>query len=180
MKKFSIGLGIFISILLIIAICIGGMWSHRNTMVELDEKINAQYTSNKSTYDNMWKKFKEMSQVSDMQSDKIKELYQELVSGRSSNTNLLFNAIKEENPQLDQSTFINLQNEIASSRNAFNNSQKQITDIVREYNTYVKKKFITSAIFNYETKNSEDFITTSDKTTKAFEDKKDDEIQIGK
>lgn len=178
MKKVIIGTLSAIMILLIISV--GTIWSHRNTMVELEERLEAQYTSNKSSYDNMWKKFKEMAQVTDMQADKMKELYQGLIDGRNKDTKLLFKMIKEDNPKLDQSTFTNLQNEIASSRNAFNNNQKQIADIVREYNTYVKKKFITANFWGYKVKDSNNYITTSDRTKDAFENKKDDEIKLGK
>lgn len=171
-------LATLLSLILAISIPMMTIWSHRNTMVELDERVNAQYASNKSTYDNMWKKFKEMTQVTDLQTEKMKELYTDLISGRNKDENLLFKMVKEDNPTLDQSIFTSLQNEIASSRNAFNNSQKQITDIIREYNTYVKKKFITATICGYDTKNADDFITTSNRTDKAFEEKKDDEIKL--
>ncbi|HDK7194934.1 TPA: hypothetical protein PTV74_003242 [Clostridium botulinum] len=156
----------------------GTILNHRNHMVALEERVNAQYSDNKSSYDNMWKKFKEATQITDIQAEKMKDVYTDIITGRYNDTNLLFKAVKEDNPKLDQSTFTNLQNEIMSSRNAFNNNQKQMSDIIREYNTYVRKNLITATLLNYKTKNTEDFITTSEKTEKAFDTKKDEEIKL--
>lgn len=172
-------LTITLLIILVLGIfAVGSIWSHRNTMVELNERINAQYSTNKSSYDNMWKKFREMTQVTDLQAEKIKDVYKDLIAGRYQDPNLLFKMVQENNPQLDQSTFTNLQNEIASSRNSFNNNQEQITDIIREYNVYIQHKPITAKIFGYTERNTNDFITTSDSTEKAFDTKKDDEIKL--
>lgn len=172
-------LTISLIILLIMVVFAGSnIWSHRNTMVELDERVNAQYTSNQSSYDNMWKKFKEMTQVTDLQAEKMKDVYKDLITGRYNDTKLLFKMVQENNPALDQSTFTNLQNEIASSRNAFNNKQNQIADIIREHNTYVRKNPITASICGYKVKDSKDFITTSEKTQKAFDTKQDDEVKL--
>ncbi|MBN3376237.1 hypothetical protein CF087_20590 [Clostridium botulinum] len=156
----------------------GTILNHRNHMVALEERVNAQYSDNKSSYDNMWKKFKEATQITDIQAEKMKDVYKDIITGRYNDTKLLFKAVKEDNPKLDQSTFTNLQNEIMSSRNAFNNNQKQMSDIIREYNTYVRKNFITATLLNYKTKDTKDFITTSEKTEKAFDTKKDDEIKL--
>lgn len=176
MKK---ALMIFITISIIMILFVGGnILSHRNKMVALEERINAQYSSNKSSYDNMWKKFKEATQVTDLQAEKMKEVYKDLITGRYNDSKLLFKMVQEQNPQLDQSVFVNLQNEIISGRNAFNNNQKQMSDIIREYNTYVRKKFITATLLNYRVKDINQFIITSDRTQKAFDTKKDDEIKL--
>ncbi|WP_207731546.1 hypothetical protein [Clostridium botulinum] len=169
---------ILLSVFIIILIFGGTILSHRSHMVALEERVNAQYSDNKSSYDNMWKKFKEATQITDIQAEKMKDVYKDIITGRYNDTKLLFKAVKEDNPKLDQSTFTNLQNEIMSSRNAFNNNQKQMSDIIREYNTYVRKNFITATLLNYRTKDMKDFITTSEKTEKAFDTKKDDEIKL--
>jgi hypothetical protein len=54
-------LGFFGFILIIIGIALisaAVVWGHRNAAVALDEQIKAQYISNQSNYDNMWKKFR--------------------------------------------------------------------------------------------------------------------------
>ena len=58
------------------------------------------------------------------------------------------------------------------------NNQKKITDLIREYNSYVRKHVITSTIFNKKTMDSKDFIVTSERTSEAFNTGKDDKINI--
>ena len=91
MKK---GLVVFVSTLLVIILSasIFGMsiWSKRNHMVDLEELVNAQYTTNQSNYDNMWKKIQESAQVSDKQAEHIKEIYTETISGRYNDSELLY------------------------------------------------------------------------------------------
>lgn len=180
MNKLFKNLIVFVVVLLIILVPICIFFSHRSTMVSLQERINSQYASNKSSYDNMWKKFKEMAQVTDLQANNFKKVYDDIITGRYKDTNLLFKMVKENNPNLDQKTYINLQNEIGASRNNFDNNQKEIADIIREYNTYVRVKFITAAIFNFRTVDSNKYIITSDRTSKAFDSGKDSEIDLSK
>ena len=179
MKK---GLTIMMSLLLVIIFGVGilfmSTWSKRNHIVEMEELIKAQYTTNQSNYDNMWKKIQESAQVSDKQASHIKEIYTETISGRYNDSELLFKAIQEDNPDLDSSVYTELQRIIESGRNEFDNNQKKITDLIREYNTYVRKHVITSMIFNKNTMNSEDYIVTSERTNSAFSTGKDDKINL--
>ncbi|KAJ50475.1 hypothetical protein BD780_003102 [Clostridium tetanomorphum] len=175
LKKSNI---IFIGILAILLLFGYTLLSNRTTIISLEERINTQYIANKSSYDNMWKKFKEMTQVTDIQAKNMKDVYKDIIIGRYNDPKLLSKMVLENNPQLDQKVFTNLQSEIAASRNAFNNNQKQINDVIREYNTYVKQKFITAAIFGFKTKDPKDFTVTSERTEKAFDTKLDDEIKL--
>jgi hypothetical protein len=178
MNKKYVGLIITIALLLVIIIPVTTIWSNRNTTVALEERIDAQYTTNKSNYDNMWKKFKEMTQVTDLQADNFKKVYDGLISGRYNDSQLLFKMVQESNPTLDQSTYTNLQNNISSSRDAFDNNQKQLADIIREYNTYTRQHFITASVCGFQLKDANKYITTSDTTQKAFDTNKDDQIKL--
>ncbi|WP_051542268.1 LemA family protein [Clostridium lundense] len=169
---------ILIGILTILIITGCSLLSNRSTMISLEERIDTQYIANKSSYDNMWKKFREMTQVTDIQAKNMKEVYKDIIIGRYNDPKLLSKAVLENNPQLDQKVFTNLQSEIAASRNAFNNNQKQMNDIIREYNSFVKQKFITAAIFGFKTKDPKEFTVTSERTEKAFNTKLDDEIKL--
>ena len=90
----------------------------------------------------------------------------------------MFKAIQEDNPDLDSSVYTELQRTIESGRNEFDNNQKKMTDLIREYNSYVRKHVITSTIFNKKTMDSKDFIVTSERTNEAFNTGKDDKINI--
>lgn len=137
-----ITLGIVGSLLLILFISVGILWRHRNTAVALEERIDAQYVANQSNYDNMWKKFVEMTQVTEIQAEQFKDVYMDLISGRYENNQVLFKMVQEQNPQLDTNVYAQLQREISAGRSTFDNNQKKITDMVREYNTYIRKHFI--------------------------------------
>jgi hypothetical protein len=179
MKKVLAGVGIFVGIILIIGIISAStIWSHRNTAVAIEERVNAQYVANKSNYDNMWKRFKEMSQVTELQATQVKDVYEGLIAGRYEDTDLLFKMVKEDNPKLDTSVYTQLQREISSGRQQFDNNQKQIADIVREYNTYIRKHIIMTYLTNREPMDINLFIVTSEETENTFKDKKADEINL--
>lgn len=152
--------------------------SHRNVAVELEESIQAQYIANKSNYDSMVKSAKEMVQVTDMYADDFERIYTDLISGRNQDTNLLFKVIHESNPNLDSTVYTTLQRELSANRKTFDKNQATISDKIREYNTYIKKKFIMAAITNRKAMNADKFIVTSDSTEKTFEAGISDEINL--
>lgn len=179
MKKVFLGIGLFVAIILLIGIISGAtIWSHRNTAVSLEERIDAQYTVNKSNYDNMWKRFKEMTQVTELQAKQVKDVYEDLISGRYNDADLLFKMVKEDNPKLDTSVYTQLQREISAGRQQFDNNQKQITDIVREYNTYVRKHIVMAYLTKRIPMDINKFVVTSEKTEETFKNKKDDEVNL--
>lgn len=170
-------------IILIIIIIIGigsgmTMWSQRNHAVRLHNKVEAQYKDNQNEYDNMWKKFKELTQVTDLQAEQMKDVYTDLISGRYNDENLLFKSIQESNPQLTSDVYVQLQREISAGRESFKNCQTKILDVVREYNDYVETK-IFMIVLGKEPLDVDDYVITSDKTEDAFDSKKDDEIKLG-
>lgn len=177
-KNIKIALTVFIMLIMIFGITFCMIWSNRNTAVALEERIEAQYTANKSNYDSMWKTVVEMTQVTDKQAEHFKDVYLEIIGGRYEDTKLLFKSIKEQNPQLNTDIYIELQREISAGRKVFDNNQKNIADIIREYNIYVKKHIIMSFLTGRQPKNMEDYIVTSKRTSEAFESKKDDVINI--
>ncbi|MNC08145.1 hypothetical protein D3C75_557190 [compost metagenome] len=176
MKKTGLIVSGVVAVALIFFIMVS--WSHYKTLVSLEEQTNAQLTANKSNYDNMWKSFKEMTQVTDLQAEQFKETYTELISGRYQDTNLLFKMVQEQNPQLDASVYTKLQNQIAAGRKEFDNNQKKIADIIREYNYKVRTYIVVSAITSKDALDSSKYIVTSDKTSSAFETNKDDVIDL--
>lgn len=177
-KGCIIGLATLVGIVLILAISAGIGWSNYKKVVSFDERIDAKYVSNKSDYDNMWKKFKELVQVSDLQADHYKEIYSGLIQGRYEDPNLLFKMVKEDNPKLDGAVYTQMQREISAGRNQFNNNQSALADIIREYNTFIRTKVILKIITGRERLDPNKFIVTSEKTTKAFDTGKDDVINL--
>ena len=68
--------------------------------------------------------------------------------------------------------------ELTISRKTLDNNQKKLADIIREYNTYIRKHFITAAILNKDPVNAEDFIVTSERTDAAFDSGQDEEVKM--
>lgn len=177
MKKTSI-LPIVLAIILIVLVAGGGaMWSQRNVAIKMENRVQAQYKDNQNTYDNMWKKFKEMTQVTELQADQFKNVYMDLISGRNQDENLLFKVVHESNPELGTEVYTQLQREISAGRETFKNSQTKLLDIIREYNDYVQTK-VFMIILGKQPLNMDDYIVTSQRTDDAFNDKKDDEVKL--
>lgn len=178
-KGLAIGLSIFGAVVLIIVFTIANILSTRGHMIELEEQFKAQYVSNQSNYDSMWKTFKESAQVTDKQAEDFKEVYTAIISGRyDGDSGQLMQMITEDNPQMSTELYTELQRQIESGRKTFDNNQKKITDVIREYNTYVKKHFIAAAILNKEPVNAEDYIVTSARTDAAFDSGQDEEVKM--
>lgn len=169
----------FIGIALLIALISAGViWSHRNTAVALDERIKAQYLSNQSNYDSMWKRFREMAQVTDMQAEDVRKVYSDVISGRYNDSSLLFKMVQEQNPRLDSSVYTKLQNEVSAGRTEFDRNQKEVLDQIREYNTFIRKHVVMNAIFRFEELDGSKYLVTSGRTSQAFETGEDDEIKL--
>lgn len=170
--KFIVG-GIIGLILILLMVA----WNQRSHAIKLENGVKAQYTANQSEYDNMWKKFKELTQVTDLQAEQFKSVYTDLISGRYEDSNLLFKSVQEQNPKLDTSVYTQIQREISAGRNTFNNCQKKVLDKVNEYNNYVQTKPLLM-LMGKERLNESDYIVTSARTSDAFNTKQDDQIQL--
>ncbi|PAD70637.1 hypothetical protein CHH83_02205 [Bacillus sp. 7586-K] len=179
-NKLIIGcLGVIGVFILIIVIFAALLWNQRGEAINLETKIEAQLKSNESNYDSMWKRFTEMTQVTDIQADQFKDVYTDLISGRYEDTDLLFKMVQEQNPQLNGEVYTKLQNEISSARIEFDRNQKKLLDIIAEYNRLVQHRGVVMALItNREPINSDEYIVTSERSEKAFETGKDEAIDL--
>lgn len=180
MKKLVIaGIAFVVLVMVVGAISVTTFLVHRSTVIKLQTRIESQYTTNKSSYDNMWKTFKESAQVTDMQADDFKDTYEKMISGRYDNDkNLLVKAVQEQNPSLNSAVYTELQQQVEDGRAKFHNNQEKISDLVSEYNADIQNYFVMNAICNFEKLNPDDYIVTSEKTQNAFKTGKDDEIKL--
>lgn len=179
--KVFIGIGSILGLLLIGALIFGGsIWGQRGEAVKYKNLIEAQHLANQSDYDKMWKTFKEMAQVTDLQAEQVKDIYTDLITGRyDGDENLAVKMITEDNPKIDSSLYNNLMNQIAADRSVFNNNQRKILDIINTYNTFVEHEaIIMASLLNFEKIDSSKYIVTSEKTEQAFETGKDEEINL--
>lgn len=152
--------------------------SFRNTCIDLEQSIKQQHQANQSNYDSMIKSAKEMVQVTDMYAEDFEKIYSDLIAGRNQDTGLLFKVVQESNPNLDSTVYTTLQRELSANRKTFDNNQQKLLDRVREYNSFVQKKFISSAILNKKAIDSSKLIVTSTSTQDAFNSGVADEINL--
>lgn len=148
-KKLSIGNIIAcIALVAIIIFVIAGAstWSSYKKAVSMEAQYTAQLQANKSNHSSMWTKVKQLTQVTDKQAEQFKDVYTDLIAGRNQDTNLLFKAIQEQNPQLDPGVYEKLSDEIVAGRNAFDMNQQSLADKASRYNTFLKSHPIMSSI----------------------------------
>ena len=172
-----VGLGVLVTIISIFSVV-----GTNNTCVEMESGIKATYDNNRNSYDNMFKKFKESAQVTEMYTNDLKKVYDSAIKSRYENTGkVLMNWIKEHNPSFDSSMYRQLQAMIEGGRNSFEANQKMLIDKRRQYEIYTASfpnSVITKVLGFPKIDLSKYDIVTSDSTEKAFETKKADEIKL--
>jgi hypothetical protein len=86
--------------------------------------------------------------------------------------------VSEDNPDLDNGVYTQLQQAIEAGRNSFKNDQDKILDIIREYNSSIRKWIIMTSLTGRERIDENQYIITSEETDNAFKDKKADVIDL--
>ncbi len=158
-------------------------WSWRNTAIDSETTITAQYKDNQNVYDNMWKRFREMAKVPTMYTDDLKKLYDGAMKARygEDGSKALFQWLQEQNPNMDASVYTQLQRAIEAGRKEFSASQTTLLDKKRVYEQHLRHGFgpMWASLWGYPTIDLSQYdIVTSERTGKAFDTKKDEEIEI--
>lgn len=177
-KKSIIVLSILGAVALVLLLLTSGIISFRNECVSFDKTIIAQVSDMKAKYNEYFLKVKEAAQVPEHQLEKLKEFYDKIVKGRSTE-GAMFKWIAENNPSINQETFVELQRIIASGRAEIYNIQKIHIDTVREYNTYIVvfPNTLTNRIFfNFSLK--EPTLPIISNVDEIFETKQDKILQV--
>lgn len=150
-----------------------------NQEVQLRNKIVAKQVENRSNFDNMWKKIKQTSNVSDKYKDGFKEVLVAYTENRKDlSENLLMKWGNEAVPTFDNTMYKQLNNIIVSSRNDFTLHQKELIDLKREYDNLVNV-FPNSLYFKaMHTPKLEIKVVTSTKTENAFDTCLENEVNL--
>ena len=154
-----------------------------NTCVQMEAGIKAQYDQNRNNYDNMWKKFKEASQITSMYTDDLKKVYDSAIQGRygKDGSKAVFQWLQEHNPNFDSSIYKNLQVMIEGGRNAFEGNQKMLVDKKRQYEVEVQSfpTIVVARTLGFPKIDLNKFdIVTSEATEDTFKTKKADEVKL--
>lgn len=178
-----IGIGIVCIIVLVFVWLVCAVIGVSNREVTLRTTIETKQKDNTSEFDNMWKKISQVAQVTEGQKNAIMEIMVGYANARSQGRDgagSFVNALHEAIPNVDTTTFNNLQNIIVASRDAFTFRQKELLDLSREH-TILLRRFPEGAILTFMGRKTIDVtIVTSSRTEKAFATGKDDDTDVFK
>lgn len=165
---------------MIVAIAVLSTYNRaRGLQVQYDSKLKA----NQVSFDNMWKKIQSVAEVTDHQKDALKEILigyaQARSTGSGSGDGVLARWVQESVPNVDTTTFNNLQNIIAGSRDSWTFSQIELIGIANEYNVMLQKQpsaLILSCFSNFAKINATTI--TSTKTDATFASGHEDDAKV--
>ena len=106
-----------------------------NEANRFENGIIAAYSNNQNVYDNGWKTVMEKAQVPDRYAKQLKELYTDTMKGRygPNGSQALLQFIKEENPKLDPSIYVQIQQSVEIFHNQFSQAQTELVSRKQEY-----------------------------------------------
>lgn len=142
--------------------------------------LNAKQRDNQSELDNTIKKISQTGQVTVAQKEALKEIIVGHAEARSAGKQggSLANWIHEAVPNVDTSTFNNLQNLIAASRDRWTMQQKELLDLNREHDNTITM-FPSSLVCSlFGRKKIDVTIVTSTRTVEAFKTGLDDDVNV--
>lgn len=173
MTKLIVGGGTFA----ILALIIGLMYvSYSNQEHRLRNQITAKQRDNQSELDNVQKKIAQTVQVSDIQMQALKDIIIGNAEARSTDGGSLATFVTEAVPNLDTTTFNNLQNIIVGSRDAFTMRQKELLDLKREHDNLID--VLPSSIFVGGRGKIDVVIVTSGRVKENFRTGEDNDIDL--
>jgi hypothetical protein len=173
----SVVCGGFMLVALILGVWLMGQY---NTAASLKNTYESKVKANEVDFDNMWKKIQQVAQVTSAQKDALKEIFTSYAQARTTESkNLLSSWIKESVPNVDTSTFNNLQNIIVGSRDGWTMRQKELVDISRQYNEMLVRFPGNMILGMFGFQKIDPKIITSSRTEEAFSTGKDDNVDLG-
>ena len=157
--------------------------SVRSSANRMEKNVVYQYEQNKNNYDKMWKTFKETAGVTSMYTEDIERVFKSAIQGRygEGGSKAVFQMLKEQNPNFDQSMYKRLQEIVEAGRADFEENQKIFLDKKKQYATFLDEipEGLIAAFFGFPKVNLDSYnIVTSDRTEGTFKTGKDDEIKL--
>lgn len=145
-----------------------------NTGNALEKGIKATYENNKNVLATYGQKVLEVTQVPEMMRDDIVKVTQAAISGRygAEGSKAVFQAITEQNPQVDPAVYRKIQQVIEGGRTEFQNSQTRLIDQKRVYETALGTFWggMWLRIAGYPKVNLSDYkVISTDRAEKVFE-----------
>lgn len=128
----------------------------RNTGIQYEQSLNAQYQSNQNELSTYILQFNETLGIADKQSAELNAILVEAVKGRYDGAmepgtgGSMFSAIQEAYPDLTANTemYARVQDLVVSGRNAYKNDQDLLLDKIRVYETWKDTGLVKSMVVN--------------------------------
>lgn len=186
MNKWMIsGIGIGL-VALFAAILIVNVIGYKQYAVKAENALKAQYSQNQNNYSNFTNSVVEMLQVADVQKDAVKEVVSATMQGRygKDGSKAMFNWLKENNVQYDQTAFAKVVTRIEAGRKDFEQSQKVLLDQLQVYKSntdpdnFPKGWLLSKLGFPRFDLDKDLKIVTSGKTKETFTTGTDDAMQL--
>lgn len=159
MRKISVVLMVLIIGVVFLCVIAGILYGYanglRNTGVEYEKALNAQYLDNQNELSAFISGFFEQAGVNQAAGDQLKEILVETVKGRYdeggfSTKSALFVAIREAYPEAGVNELMKnwgkLQDYISAKREAYKAKQSKLLDMLREYDTWRAKGIVQSQV----------------------------------
>jgi hypothetical protein len=149
-----------------------------------ENSIKAAWTNNQNVYDNGWKAIMEKAQVPKEYISQVKNAYTAVMTGRygANGSQALLQLIKEDNPKLDPSVYIQVQQSVEIFHNQFAQAQTELVSRKQEYiNLYTGTRHgrFYNLFAHYPHIDMSKFdIVTSEKTQQDFDTKKAEPLKL--
>jgi len=174
-----------ITVVLVVVIVVGGLMAVQvietyNREIRLRNAISAKQRDNQNEYDNLWKKISQAAQVSQAQKDALIEIFIAHARARGGvhSGDAVIKWLQESVPNVDTTTFNNLQNIIVGSRDSFTMRQKELLNLKREHDILFDSfpsGFILKALGK---EKIEVTVITSTRAEQTFKAGKDDDVRL--
>ena len=128
----SVGILVFLGLFIV-----GSYISNYNYGNEVEKQLTTQMKQNENVLSSYYGKVQEIVQVNDMYKNDLKEVVTAAIQGRygENGSQASWQWLKENNPSLDSSLYVKVQQVIEAGRNEFKNSQSVLLDMKRGYET---------------------------------------------
>lgn len=173
-----LGLSIFFAALTLVSIV--GIYNYGNQQEQL---IVARYKASETQLTQFTEKVMEEAQIPDMYADKLQAVAKTAIQARygEDGSKAMLQMIHEQNPTLDASVYIRIQNDIAAGRDDFTRTQNDLNDATRQYKTALGS-FWTGTWLRIQGYPRIDLakydIVTSVRTDRIFDSKHDEVINL--
>jgi hypothetical protein len=167
-----------IVVLVVLGIMIFGTYiSYSNKEIMLRNQIVAKQQDNQNEFDNMWKKISQVAQVTDKERQSLMDIFIKYADARTNDsTNQIMTWVKESVPNVNSTTYQNLQNIIVSSRDSWTMRQKELIDYKREHDNL--RMMFPGSLFLTGRPEIKIIIVTSSKTQETFKTGNDDNVDV--